>query len=65
MTRKDFTQIAACIQQAKLNSQDNIFDVFTLNTAAVIMADMLKRNHARFNRGKFLAACGVLPPPTR
>lgn len=65
MTRKDYIAIAAAIKAAKLDifckepdaSHVDLCD--GANYAAEHIADVMARDNARFDRARFLAACGV------
>ena len=67
MTRKDYEVIAkaiygSLIQSGKLSWQDHYFDQFRMTARHV--ANALERDNPRFEREKFLMACGapsVLP----
>jgi hypothetical protein len=55
MTRKDYRLIANALKalQAPHNDTD------TLGNVAYSLADVLQYDNPRFNRAKFLEACGV------
>ena len=64
MTRKDYQLIAGAMKSARMcacypNAPDGAAIRFSLQAAAHELAHMLAADNARFNRAKFLAACGV------
>lgn len=61
MTRKDYIQIAEIFAvHRQIACDDGHFDqVETIESLASDMAFMLRRDNPRFDRHKFLAACGV------
>jgi hypothetical protein len=60
MTRKDYTALAATFnrihEQIVLGRTDNAFDAFVESVNAV--ADAMQRENGRFDRARFMAACG-------
>lgn len=61
MTRKDYVLIAAALREARLHALRNEAPdggVFWLAAAADEIAYALERDNPRFNRERFLAACG-------
>ena len=61
MTRKDYILIAAAMLLTRLNYgpswNANLFRA--LDDASKALADELARDNPRFDRAKFLTACGV------
>jgi hypothetical protein len=59
MTRKDYTALAAALANVRpIHGEDARFHAqFNLDAHAV--ADVLAADNARFDRARFLAACGV------
>jgi hypothetical protein len=51
MTRKDYVAIAAAIARAQLNQDCQM--------VADCIADVMARDNPRFDRARFLKACGV------
>jgi len=58
MTRRDYVAIAAALaaERACWTKADGIF---ALTSAANRIADVMSRDNPRFDRERFLAACGV------
>lgn len=54
MTRKDYVMIADVIKNL-----DECIDSYGLEVLADNMADALESDNPRFNRDRFLVACGV------
>ena len=52
MTRKDYIIIAEAIKKAEQESQSK-------TTVAYVLADALQKDNNRFDRARFLIACGV------
>lgn len=63
MTKKDYIVIAAVIRDGALINLETLRDVevnsLTRLQIARTMANMLARDNSRFDRDRFLAACGV------
>lgn len=62
MTKKDYELLAkaiygSLIQSGKLEAQDHYIEQFKITTWHV--ADALERNNPRFDRDRFISACGV------
>jgi hypothetical protein len=57
MTRKDYVLIAAAVSAAAIPSQP--MAEFAREAVAVRLADALGRDNPRFDRERFLKACGV------
>jgi len=54
MTRKDYVMIAEVIKNL-----DEVIDEYALEVLADNMADSLESDNPRFDRDRFLSACGV------
>jgi hypothetical protein len=54
MTRKDYVILAEVIKNL-----DEVIDSYALEVLADNMADALESDNPRFNRHRFLVACGV------
>jgi len=54
MTRKDYVMIAQTI-----SNMDECIDSYSLRVLAEAFAIELKEDNARFDRARFLTACGV------
>lgn len=59
MTRKDYQAIAATIAEAKEARPGSSTPEATREYIANRLADALAADNPRFNRAKFLAACGA------
>lgn len=63
MTKKDYIAIAAVIREGRLINLETLRDVEvngqTRRQIAGTMANMLARYNDRFDRERFLKACGV------
>jgi hypothetical protein len=62
MTRKDYIAIAAAIKEARSHGAETVAATeFNLGvtTATQRVADVLARDNPRFDRARFLTACGV------
>lgn len=61
MTRKDYVLIAAALHQARARQfqADRAQGFEAIGHAADILADVLAKDNPRFDRSRFLAACGV------
>lgn len=64
MTRKDYELIAGALRSgfmaqppSPMGSEVNIYDNYRIIVGS--MANALERTNPRFNRDKFMAACGV------
>ncbi len=67
MTKKDFEAIAAALRDGRdaLSDLPNQAAIQRIHAAScATIASNLKLQNARFNRAKFLAACGVSPANT-
>lgn len=59
MTRKDYVMIAEAIRDAALEAKDaGLEALIHVETAATYIADGCKRENGRFDRSRFMAACG-------
>lgn len=57
MTRKDYRKIAGAIRAAReVNNANAVMDVMAVIEA---ICNVLARDNPRFDREKFLAACGI------
>ncbi len=66
MTKKDFELIANVIATAPIQRPygKKSLDAYVIReTIAYSLADRLRDTNPRFDRDRFLRACGVLPPP--
>jgi hypothetical protein len=59
MSRKDYVAIAEAIREAKRETAETLGSSYVLRLAAEEIARALKRDNARFDRERFLTACGV------
>jgi hypothetical protein len=63
MTRKDFELIAQTIRDLRISTnlpgQDILSRIETRNAVAQAFADSLVQTNPRFDKAKFLKACGV------
>ncbi len=57
MTKKDFEAIAYALKECRRGLRD--IDLNIVNGVAEAMASVCARTNARFNRSRFLTACGV------
>ena len=57
MTRKDYVKIAAIIKDI---DTDNTSQVYRKRLVAEKIAEVLAEDSPRFDRDKFLSACGVV-----
>jgi hypothetical protein len=57
MTRKDYELIASILR----DSLDNIVDDMAHEALSDVFAEELENTNPRFNRERFLRACGVEP----
>lgn len=58
MTRKDYIAIAECFHEALADALDPITTKVVIGLAREI-ASVLQEDNSRFDRYKFLSACGV------
>lgn len=65
MTKKDFEGVASAIAQSVGATRGNDRAMQTLYLVACDVATYLATTNARFDRARFLAACGVAPQPSR
>jgi len=62
MTRKDYELIARAFKIANGSIKVAEYDAKTaLDLTSAILADSLEKTNPRFNRDRFLVACGSLP----
>lgn len=59
MTRKDYILIAAALKAARIATETDI-TVYALNATAHTVSDALALDNSRFDRIRFLKACGAL-----
>jgi hypothetical protein len=57
MTRKDYILIAEVIRASKLSWAGN--NNYLVDDISRALADTLEQDNPRFNRARFLTACGV------
>lgn len=62
MTRKDYELIAAALARANFTATRESLSAKTVALVSYELADSLAKDNPRFQRGKFLAACGVAVP---
>lgn len=55
MTRKHFEMVARCVRESLTSTAGDA----TLHAAAQRLADAFEAENARFDRDRFLAACGI------
>lgn len=61
MTKKDYIAIASAIETAYATHDDDRLDMRFLKHLSNMVADKLSEDNPRFDRAKFLKACGVTP----
>lgn len=59
MTRKDYEMIAEAIEDAYKVCDASNSDTFGVTEAAHALADQFQTDNPRFDRDRFLKACGV------
>ena len=64
MTRKDYILIAAAIRETLLPEPETgiappDWQVFATHRVALRLADQLRQDNPRFDRTRFMAACGI------
>ena len=59
MHRKDYALIADALRRARYAAANDVGALVGNSDAALELADALKRDNPRFDRAKFLAACGI------
>ena len=59
MTRKDFEMLAAAIQSSLLEFADPSEGKDGIRTVANTLAQALRHDNPRFDRDRFLTACGL------
>jgi len=60
MTRKDYILIAAALKASRMQLPTDA-QIVQHRFSCTLMADTLSRDNPRFERERFLTACGVLP----
>ncbi len=70
MTRKDYIILADALRRtdwreitATIGARGGLAPLITQGTVAGLIADALAADNPRFDRSRFLAACGVAPAP--
>lgn len=58
MTKKDYIRIAKVLNCARQDADDYGAGGYWVERAATLMADELAKDNPRFDRKRFLAACG-------
>lgn len=64
MTRKDYIQISSVFRAEMLESGQDIFARKALARVALTLCDTMKRDNPRFDKTRFLQACGFDYIPT-
>jgi len=59
MTRKDYQLIAGVFNEALQTTQDDPKAVKAIRLTAMFLSSDLERDNPRFDRARFLTACGV------
>jgi hypothetical protein len=59
MTRRDYVLIAAALKGAHDSHIHTLPGAIGVRTAALTLADTLAQDNPRFDRDRFLKACGV------
>jgi hypothetical protein len=59
MTRKDYVAIAAAIRRIMDSNGRNDVEKGAVSDAAHYIADAMRDDNARFDRARFLEACGI------
>ena len=64
MTRKDYELIAAAVKECRSTQNQAYYGLWcaddrTLDTVAGVLAEKLAADNPRFDRERFLQACGV------
>ena len=59
MTRKDYVRFAAMLKCVRFEGGTNTKDIYTLNLVCNRITDIFASDNSRFDRAKFLKACGV------
>jgi|SRR5581483_5811624 len=63
MSRKDYNALAAALAECKAENREILGAGSVLKSAAERIADVLAADNARFDRGRFLTACGFEATP--
>lgn len=58
MSRKDYVAVAEAIERTKDDSHDVLDSYSVLKIAAQRVADVFAQDNPRFNRTRFMTACG-------
>lgn len=58
MTKKHYIAIAKVIR-SNINAGVGLGEIYGIESLALALADTFAAENARFDRGRFLAACGV------
>jgi diketogulonate reductase-like aldo/keto reductase len=58
MTKKDFKEIAECIRKVKERADLDYIDTTLLHTFMLELCDILRTKNPRFDRDRFINACG-------
>lgn len=59
MTKKDYILIAEAIKKTSDSAKGNLSEECAVQATACNIADVLERDNTRFDRSRFLEACGV------
>ena len=59
MTRRDYLAMAAAINEDRARFDEDGACRFGVESAAKALAEVLAANNPRFDRERFLAACGI------
>lgn len=59
MTKKDYVLIAAALERAVLACGKNADEITGVQRAAICLGNDLAQENPRFDRARFLKACGV------
>lgn len=59
MTRKDYVAIAAALKAISAEYAHSVDYEQGVGAAVIAVADVMARDNPRFDRGRFLKACGV------
>lgn len=62
MTHKDYEAIAAAIYSVKMDAREILGSHSVLRMATERIANALADDNPRFDRARFLGACGFIPP---
>ena len=59
MTKRDYVRLAAALLSALDQTRDSLRNQYGVQVAALRIADTLFLDNPRFDRAKFLKACGI------